>query len=695
MRTKYFSISPIFAALFFLAARFFSPAACASESGAPEGGLDVLCVYYPHWHVYPYGEKWFGKGWTEWEFVKTGKPRFKGHKLPYCPIPGYLDGKNPADVAKEIDLASNAGITVFLYDWYWYGGKRTMQESLEEGFLKAPNRDKMKFAIMWAYHDRVNAFRPDPTAPREVLMKLESAPEDFLAALDYCIKHYFKEPNYYKVGGRPFFSIYNAPDFVKRHGGAQNVKKLFDAAAGAMRKNGLPPVHWNAMVGSAPEAEIMKAAGFESTTRYGINAYHRDLLQKEPVDGIFYDYADAVPAHERHWRNMAKSPLPDIPIATMGWDSSMRCRNDVKLPWPEGAKYPYGGFYINNTPDIFGEILAKAKAFALADPKKPGAVLINAWNEYTEGSYLLPDIRDGDGYLRAVASVFGRRPAGEYVYFDCATKKQCSVRAADFENVSYGPHYKNKLDVWLPKGAKGKAPAIIYFHGGGWSTGAIADRFVEASLEKILSKGVAVVAANYRFVQDARDAGIFPPVAAPMEDCAKVVEFVKKNAGKWNVDPGRIAVSGGSAGACSALYVGLSPDCESVAAIGANIPQTSLDPAQMREWIPNIAYGAHAFGRRNFKEWLAAREELLPHIKKYSPAGLVAGAARRGSPKKIFLQNFRKEAAGEVSKDPTHSPKFCEKFAEICSAEKLDCQIVYGSAEKMFDELSDYLANLK
>lgn len=249
--------------------------------------------------------------------------------------------------------------------------------------------------------------------------------------------------------------------------------------------------------------------------------------------------------------------------------------------------------------------------------------------------------------------------------------------------------------MWLPKGARGKSPAIIYFHGGGWSAGAITDRFVEASLDKILSKGVAVVAANYRFIQDAQDTGVFPPVAAPMEDCAKVVEFVKKSAGKWNIDPDRIAVSGGSAGACSALYAGLSPDCESVAAIGVNIPQTSLDPAQMREWIPNIAYGAHAFGRRNFKEWLDAREELLPHIKKYSPAGLVAGAARRGSPKKIFLQNFRKEAAGEVSKDPTHSPKFCEKFAEICSAEKLGCQIVYGSAEKMFDELSDYLANLK
>ena len=236
---------------------------------------------------------------------------------------------------------------------------------------------------------------------------------------------------------------------------------------------------------------------------------------------------------------------------------------------------------------------------------------------------------------------------------------------------------------------------MIYFHGGGWAAGAIADRFIEASLDKILSKGVAVVSAGYRFVQDAEDAGVFPPVAAPMGDCAKAVEFVKKNAGRWNIDPDKIAVSGGSAGACSALYAGLSPDCESVAAIGVNIPQTSLDPAQMREWIPNITYGAHAFGKGNFEEWLACRGELLPQIKKYSPAGLVGAAAKRGSPKKVFLQNFRREAAGEVSKDPTHSPKFCEKFAEICSAEKLDCQIVYGSAERMFDELSDFLAGLK
>mgnify|MGYP002559613457 FL=1 len=685
-----------------IALTLFALAACTSPSGSKSGvgggsekKVDVLCIYYPHWHVYPKGEEWFGKGWTEWEFVKTGKPRYKGHKLPYRPLTGYLDGKNPADVAKEIDLASNSGITVFVYDWYWYGGKRTMEESLEEGFLKAPNRDKMKFAIMWAYHDRADQFRPDPDKPRRRLMSLDTSPEDFKNALEYCIKKYFKEPNYYKINGRPYFMVYNSAKFVKDHGGPEKVKKLFSEVVETMRKNGLEPVYWSADAGSKAEAEMLAKAGFDGTTRYNVNPYHANLFDKKP-DGLLCDYSTAVAAHERLWRAMSEAPLPNIPVVTMGWDSSMRCRNDVDFPWPKGAQYPYGPIYSNNNPDIFQSMLEKAKKFALSDPKSPGAILINAWNEYTEGSYLLPDIRDGDAYLRAIAAVFGRTPKNEYDYFDCATKKQCRIRAADFENVSYGEHYKNKLDVWLPKNAKGKTPAIIYFHGGGWTTGAIADRFIEASLENILGKGVAVVCANYRFIQDAKDADIFPPVAAPMEDCAKVVEFVKTNAAKWNIDPEKIAVSGGSAGACSALYVGLSPETAGgVAAIGVNIPQTSLDPKQMREWIPNITYGAHAFGMVSFDKWLSARDKLLPYIKKYSPEGLVAGAAERKSPKKIFLQNFVREKAGQVSKDPTHSPKFCERFKEICDAEKIDCRIVYGSAEKMFDELADFLVEIK
>jgi len=131
--------------------------------------IDVVAVYYPHWHAYPKGNEWFGPGWTEWEYVKDATPRFLGHRQPIVPLAGYLDGRNPADVAKEVDLAADAGINVFLYDYYYYGGKVTQEESLEEGFLKAPNRGRMKFALMWCYHDRSFAWRrvcvAEPSVP--------------------------------------------------------------------------------------------------------------------------------------------------------------------------------------------------------------------------------------------------------------------------------------------------------------------------------------------------------------------------------------------------------------------------------------------------------------------------------------------------------------------------------------------------
>ena len=106
---------------------------------------------------------------------------------------------------------------------------------------------------------------------------------------------------------------------------------------------------------------------------------------------------------------MAAGPLPYIPNVTTGWDTTPRCRLDEPYPWRRN-EYPYLMSYVNNTPEAFREILAEARAFAENDPKRPGAVYVNGWNEYTEGAFLLPDAVDGDRRLQAVASVFGGKP---------------------------------------------------------------------------------------------------------------------------------------------------------------------------------------------------------------------------------------------------------------------------------------------
>ena len=60
----------------------------------------------------------------------------------------------------------------------------------------------------------------------------------------------------------------------------------------------------------------------------------------------------------------------------------------------------------NNTPENFKKALEMTRDRLLADPDGPRILNINCWNEWTEGSYLEPDMKNGMSYLEAVKKVF-------------------------------------------------------------------------------------------------------------------------------------------------------------------------------------------------------------------------------------------------------------------------------------------------
>src|SRR5262249_37424740 len=156
-------------------------------------------------------------------------------------------------------------------------------------------------------------------------------------------------------------------------------------------------------------------------------------------------------------------------------------------------------------------------------------------------------------------------------------------------------------------------------------------------VQRYLAAGISVVSINYRYTWQAQADGVKPPVAAPLHDAARALQFVRSKASEWNIDKQRIAASGGSAGACSSLWLAFHDDLadpkssdpiarESTRLWCAAVdsPQTSLDPQQMKEWTPNSRYGAHAFGFADanqkharsedamFADFLAHRDEVLP-----------------------------------------------------------------------------------
>lgn len=367
---------------------------------------DVECVaiYYPHWHVYPHGESWKGIGWTEYEYVRTNQPRYDGHKVPIKPLLGELNDANPKDVEKEIDLAVASGVDVFLYDWYWYCGVKNMEEALEQGFLKAKNNKKIKFALMWANHHRRDAFRSEPYVDNNNNPWLYSrhSESDMMKVIDYCIEHYFKYDNYWKVEGKLYFNIYQIPHFVKEVGGAKKCRELFAKINKKMRDAGLPEIHWAGMVQFEKELSLAKEAGFDSLTSYICFLDKSPKYKKNPDVLHYNDYADA---HPILWEQMSKGELPYSPVACQGMDTTARWKPEITIPLKKRI-YPYTGIVGYNTPERFKKLLQDAKSFAKNSKGNPKMVTIYAWNEWGEGGAILPSEADGYKYLDAVREVF-------------------------------------------------------------------------------------------------------------------------------------------------------------------------------------------------------------------------------------------------------------------------------------------------
>lgn len=119
-------------------------------------------------------------------------------------------------------------------------------------------------------------------------------------------------------------------------------------------------------------------------------------------------------------------------------------------------------------------------------------------------------------------------------------------------DVCYGPYDRNVLDLYQAK-TEAPAPVLINFHGGGWIGG---DKKTVNAVP-MLRMGITVVSANYRFTTGTKDAAPYP---APMLDSARVVQFVRSKAKEWNIDPNRIGLTGGSAGAVISMWIAYRDD---------------------------------------------------------------------------------------------------------------------------------------
>lgn len=389
------------------------------EGRAQRKDYQVAVYYFPNYHPDSINAKWHGRGWTEWEVVKAARPRFAGHEQPKVPVWGYFNEADPVWAAKEIDLAADNGIDCFIYDWYWYSNTGPyLHEGLEKGFLQAPNRARLKFALMWANHDWLNIQPATFDNSRVALTQGEVSMSLWDTISTYIVEKYFKQPNYWLIDGKPYFSIYEIVTFINGLGGMENAEKAIRLLDEKTKKAGFPGVHLNVMSWMLNEGFLRQIEGdgrpadvdglLKGLTCQSVSTYcyihhyggvGRDGFPTTPMEKMF---ASA----KKYWNDFTTAH-PDVlytPNVSMGWDASPRCMQTDKF---EARDYPWTPVFTGNTPAAFQQQLMEARMFLDKYKPRHKIVVLNSWNEWTEGSYLLPEKRYGDAYLKAIKAVFG------------------------------------------------------------------------------------------------------------------------------------------------------------------------------------------------------------------------------------------------------------------------------------------------
>ncbi len=383
-----------------------------SPAAVQDSQITVASYYFGNYHPNdPRNEKTKGKGWSEWELVKAAKPRFPNHQQPKVPLWGYTDESNAKVMEQKIAAAADHGIGAFIFDWYYYNDGPFLDRPIDKGFLKAKNNKRIKFALMWANHDWVDIHPYKKGTPQKLLYPGQVTPENFEKICDHIIKDYFLHPSYWKIDGKPYFSFYDLTNLLQNFGTVEATRAALDKFRAKAIAAGLPGLHLNAVVWGKPilpaekvpadPVKLVKDLGFDSFTSY-VWIHHVALPTMQT------DYNEVRDGYFKYWdKAVQRFDIPYYPNVTMGWDSSPRANQDDPY---DNSGYPFKNTISGNTPARFKEALELTKQRLLANPNGPRILNINCWNEWTEGSYLEPDMINGMKYLEAVREVFGSVP---------------------------------------------------------------------------------------------------------------------------------------------------------------------------------------------------------------------------------------------------------------------------------------------
>ena len=212
--------------------------------------------------------------------------------------------------------------------------------------------------------------------------------EQLLEVTDYWLKYYFKLDCYYKIDGKPVVSFFAVDNLTHDLNGSENVAKAFDAMQKRVQSAGLPGIYFIACGDNSPNSQKrFKTEGYDA-----ISAYNYPSAGAK--SSLWASYKSLMKAHVDIWDNSLRdNTLTYIPLLNVGWDSRPWHGNNALVRFGRSTEYFKDGLtYLKNWMDKNNRRIA----------------ILEAWNEWGEGSYIEPNSEFGFGDLEAIRDVFGK-----------------------------------------------------------------------------------------------------------------------------------------------------------------------------------------------------------------------------------------------------------------------------------------------
>lgn len=340
--------------------------------------LKTLAFYLPQFHPTPLNDELWGRGFTEWTHVAAARPLFRGHRQPRLPSDlGFYDLRVVDTHRQQARLAADHGIDGFCYWYYWYDGRRELEQPMQ---LVLDDSDAdFPLCLGWANHPWTTGW----AGGGRLVIPFEDNGTAMYERFFRDIEPIIHSPRYVLYQGQPVLYLYRPLAFSRPERFVDRIRELAEESS-------LPGVCLVGEAGSLDEVDRVLETGYDFATALPLRYLraHRSSGQRAVARlarrlgrPVTIPYSSVIRRQLQWMRERALL----LPMAITDFDNTPRYGRDgfiLQGSTPQAFE--------RQTAELLDEELTRARDHLL---------FVKSWNEWAEGNYLEPDQRYGTAYL--------------------------------------------------------------------------------------------------------------------------------------------------------------------------------------------------------------------------------------------------------------------------------------------------------